>query len=242
MTVRSRRERLRIRLLIDGSRSSIFAVTVDFTYVKSTVTAKMEDRLPSISSLILSRSRLERTVMDFNLYPAIRAQRTMDDVVERMRDDIEVKLEGQESFRVSYVSSDPAIARDVTSRLASLFIDENLRDRETLADQTNRFLESQVDEAKSRLVEHEKKLEEYRKKYAGELPTQLESNLQSIRNTQLQLQATTEAINRARERRLLVERQIADERTLPIEATVPLVQNAAAAVPLTVAQQLETAR
>jgi polysaccharide chain length determinant protein (PEP-CTERM system associated) len=212
------------------------------TYVKSTVTAKMEDRLPSISSLILSRSRLERTVMDFNLYPAIRAQRTMDDVVERMRDDIEVKLEGQESFRVSYVSSDPAIARDVTSRLASLFIDENLRDRETLADQTNRFLESQVDEAKSRLVEHEKKLEEYRKKYAGELPTQLESNLQSIRNTQLQLQATTEAINRARERRLLVERQIADERTLPIEATVPLVQNAAAAVPLTVAQQLETAR
>src|SRR5436853_3345799 len=166
----------------------------------------------------------------------------MDDVVERMRDDIELKLEGQESFRVSYVSSDPAIARDVTSRLASLFIDENLRDRETLADQTNRFLESQVDEAKSRLVEHEKKLEEYRKKYAGELPTQLESNLQSIRNTQLQLQATTEAINRARERRLLVERQIADERTLPIEATVPLVQNAAAAVPLTVAQQLETAR
>ena len=44
-------------------------------YVKSTVTAKMEDRLPSISSLILSRSRLERTIMDFNLYPSVRAQR-----------------------------------------------------------------------------------------------------------------------------------------------------------------------
>src|SRR3982751_5119884 len=36
MIVRSRRERLRIRLLIDGSRSSIFAVTVDFTYVSGT--------------------------------------------------------------------------------------------------------------------------------------------------------------------------------------------------------------
>jgi len=37
------------------------------SYVKSTVTAKMEDRLPSISNLILSRSRLERIIMDFNL-------------------------------------------------------------------------------------------------------------------------------------------------------------------------------
>lgn len=212
------------------------------SYVKSTVTAKMEDRLPSMSSLILSRSRLERTIMDFELYPALRAQRTIDDVVERMRGDIEVRLEGQESFRVSYLSSDPYVAQKVTARLAALFIDENLRDRERLADQTNRFLESQVEEAKARLIGHEKMLEAYRRRYAGELPTQLDSNLQSIRNAQTQLQATTETVNRARERRLLIERQIADERTLPIEATLAVVQNAVAPAPLTTAQQLDAAR
>lgn len=212
------------------------------SYVKSTVTAKMEDRLPSMSSLILSRSRLERTIMDFDLYPALRAQRTIDDVVERMRGDIAVRLEGQESFRVSYLSTDPYVAQKVTARLAALFIDENLRDRERLADQTNRFLESQVEEAKARLIDHEKMLEAYRRRYAGELPTQLDSNLQSIRNAQTQLQATTETVNRARERRLLIERQVADERTLPIEATLAVVQNAVAPVPLTTAQQLDAAR
>src|SRR6185436_8060729 len=62
------------------------------SYVKSTVTAKMEDRLPSISNLILSRSRLERTITDFNLYPAQRARGIMEDVVQRMRADISVAL------------------------------------------------------------------------------------------------------------------------------------------------------
>ena len=139
----------------------------------------------------------------------------MEDIVQRMRDDIPVQLEGQDSFRVSYVSRDAQTAQKVAARLASLYIEENLRDRENLAEETNLFLESQLDEAKDRLIEYEKKLEVYRRQHAGELPSQLESNLQAIRNAQLQLQSVSESINRARERRLLIERQIADAEAFP---------------------------
>ena len=70
--------------------------------VKSTVTAKLEERLPSISEQILSRSRLERTISDFDLYPTERAQGVMEDVVTRMRQDIKgPTLVGKESFRLS---------------------------------------------------------------------------------------------------------------------------------------------
>ena len=214
------------------------------SYVKSTVTAKIEDRLPSINSLILSRSRLERTITDFNLYAGPRAQGIMEDVVQRMRTDISVQLEGQESFRVSYVSSSPQTAQKVTARLASLYIEENLRDRENLAEETNLFLESQLNDAKERLIEHEKKLEAYRRQFAGQLPSQLESNLQAIQNAQLQLQTISESTNRIRERRLLIERQVADAQILP----APAVQTAAggsqqdASVQLTTAQQLGNAQ
>jgi protein tyrosine kinase modulator len=213
------------------------------SYVKSTVTAKMEDRLPSISNLILSRSRLERTITDFNLYPGQRVQGIMEDIVQRMRADISVALEGQESFRVKYVSSDPRTAQKVTARLASLYIEENLRDRENLADETNLFLESQLNDAKERLIEHEKKLEAYRRQYAGELPSQLDSNLKTIQSAQMQLQSNSESINRTRERRLLVERQIADAQALPAAAQ-PAVAGGDkdAAASLTTAQQLEAAR
>ena len=51
----------------------------------------------------------------------------------------------------------------VTERLASLFIEENLRDREVLAEGTNQFLEAQLEDARRRLVETEHKVEEYKK-------------------------------------------------------------------------------
>ena len=214
------------------------------TYVKSTVTAKMEDRLPSISNVILSRSRLERIINDFNLYPAQRRRGIMEDVVQRLRADISVQVEGQDSFRLKYVSTDPQTAQKVAGRLASLYIEENLRDRANLADETNLFLESQLNDAKQRLIEHEKKLEAYRKKYAGELPSQLESNLQTIRNTQAQLQSLSDSTNRIQERRLLIERQVADTRALPVEAVPAGVATPekAPAAPTTAAQQLEASQ
>ena len=192
------------------------------TYVKSTVTANVEDRLRSVSEQILSRSRLERIIQDFDLYTERRATGMMEDVVQRMRDDIEVDLAGKESsFRVAYISADPTTAQKVTERLAALYIEENLRDRANLADNTSGFLESQLQDAKQRLIAQEKKLEEYRRRYSGQLPSQLQGNLQSVQNAQLQLQSLVESMNRARERRLLIERQIADAQTLPADVAVP---------------------
>ena len=81
----------------------------------------------------------------------------MEDVVQRMRDDIKMKTEGKESFRVTYDSRDARTAQKTTERLASLFIEENLRDRENVAEDTNQFLDSQLEDAKRRLLEHETK-------------------------------------------------------------------------------------
>jgi polysaccharide chain length determinant protein (PEP-CTERM system associated) len=215
------------------------------SYVKSTVTATVEDRLPSISDQILSRSRLERVISDFGLYEELRRKAPMEDVVRQMRLDIgPVQIQtGAQSFRVSYVNPDPAVAQKVTARLASLFIDENSQDRENLAESTNVFLESQLEEAKSRLVDHERKLETYRRLHSGELPSQLDSNLRAIQTAQLQLQSVSESANRARERRLLLERQLADAQTLPVAINQPPIATASpeSQSSLSPVQQLEVA-
>jgi uncharacterized protein involved in exopolysaccharide biosynthesis len=172
------------------------------SYVTPVISAPVAERLPSIHEQILSRSRLESIILDLDPYQKERLDGAiMEDVVQRMRGDIEVKLEGKESFRVSYVNLDPKIAQLVTQRLASLFIEENLRDREKLAESTSTFLESSLEDAKRRLLDQEKKLEEYSRRYAGQLPTQLPANLQAIQNAQMQLQSVQESMNRARERR-----------------------------------------
>ena len=210
------------------------------TYVKPTVRESVEERLPSITDQILSRSRLERIIQEMDLYKAERARGVMEDVVQTMRRDITTSAMGRDvdSFRVSYVSNHPETARKVTERLASLYIDQNTKDREAQADNTSAFLDTQLAEAKRRLIEQEKKLEDYRKSHAGQLPSQLPGNLQAIQNANLQLQALNESTNRAQERRLLIERQLADAMAVP----APLPSPSDVAAPASTAQQLEVAR
>ena len=185
------------------------------TYVKSTVTSRIEDRLQSISQQILSRTRLERIIQDFDLYRRQRRSSIMEDIVEGMRRDIDVQVVKGDAFRVSFTGEEPKTVMKVTERLASLFIEENLRDRAVLAEDSYEFIETQLEDARRRLVQHEKTLEEYRRKFSGELPSQLDANLQLIQNTQMQIQTLNDSMARDRDRRLVLERLMADAASTP---------------------------
>jgi polysaccharide chain length determinant protein (PEP-CTERM system associated) len=193
------------------------------SYVRSTVTATIDDRLRSLREQILSRSRLERIIDSHNLYIDMRQKSSLEDVVERMRADIEVDpMKGGTSFVIAYTSGDAKVARWVTETLARMFIEENVRDRVVLADGTSQFLESQLEDARERLIAHEKKLEQYREKFAGELPSQLDTNIQIVRNVEQRVQALGESINRDRDRKLLQERLLADLQAAEASASVPV--------------------
>jgi polysaccharide chain length determinant protein (PEP-CTERM system associated) len=210
------------------------------SYVKPTVTQSVEERLPAITDQILSRSRLERIIQEMDLYKEERSRQVMEDVVAQMRLDVKTGVVGKEadSFRVSYVNNDAETARRVTERLASLYIEQNLTDRSNQAESTSQFLDSQLEQAKQRLVEQEKKLEAYRRQHPGQLPTQMPANLQAIHSATANLQSLHDSINRAQERRLLIERQIADVQAMPIVApTAPPAEGK-----VSTAQQLEQAR
>jgi uncharacterized protein involved in exopolysaccharide biosynthesis len=83
-------------------------------------------------------------------------------------------------------------------------------------------------------------LEEYRKNHSGQLPSQMQSNLAAIQSASMQMQTLNEATNRAQERRLLIERQIADTQAVPLPSTA--VGSNDAPAPLSTAQQLDAAR
>jgi polysaccharide chain length determinant protein (PEP-CTERM system associated) len=180
------------------------------TYVRSTVTSRIEDRLRSISEQTLSRTRLEQVILEFDLYRQQRQRLTMEEVVEVMRQQVKPEPIRSDMFRISFVAQDAEIAAKVVTRLAEMYIEENQRDRTVIAEDTNEFLESQLAEAKTRLIEHEHKLEAYRLKHAGELPSQFQANLQMIQTTRVQLQAITDSLNRDRDRRLALEAALAD--------------------------------
>src|SRR5438105_8736019 len=80
------------------------------SYVRSTVTMRIEDRLRSISQEIFSRSRLERVITEFDLYPDLRKNRPMEAVVEQMREQIVVDTVKDDAFKVSFTATVPRVA------------------------------------------------------------------------------------------------------------------------------------
>jgi len=197
-------------------------------FVSPTVTTDIADRIRTISQQILSRTRLERIIEEFDLYPEQRRRGIMQDVVDNMRsNDITVDIPRQRgrrsedagtSFRLAFRTGDPRKAMQVTERLASVFIEENLRDREVLAEGADQFLESQLEEARQQLLTVEKQLEEYKRRHANQLPTQQPTNLQVMQHAESQLQQLQEAQRDDRNRLLGLDRLIAEAQ---LQASAP---------------------
>jgi len=200
-------------------------------YVRSTVSnpndrepTTMQERLAPIRQQVLSRSRLERIIVDLNLYPRERATSTMQDIVERMRTkDIEVitTFRGGDSFQIAFTYGDRRLARDVVDKLAAEFIDASNQERTSFAESTTTFLGTELDAARQRLQEVEKKLQDYKMRHAGELPTERDANLQVLGSLQMQVQQLGESINRDRVERYLRERQLAELTAEPLPVAAP---------------------
>src|SRR5207247_1915305 len=77
------------------------------------------------------------------------------------------------AFAISYRGRDPDTVAQITNTLASFYIEENLKARERQATGTAQFLSAQLEETRARLDEQERRVSEFKKRYAGELPQQL---------------------------------------------------------------------
>lgn len=194
--------------------------TVPQQFVMPNVAGNLQDRLQSITQQILSRTRLLHIIDQFNLYASARAHGVAaDDLVERMRKDIEIELvrtpdrEQLTSFNIYYSANHPQIAQQVTSELTNLFISENLEVRQQQSESTTRFLSNELEEARRNLTEQEQKVREFKDRHLGELPGQVQTNLQILSGLQGQLQSEENALNHAKQQAAYYESLIAQYRT-----------------------------
>ncbi|MGB7554292.1 MAG: hypothetical protein WBM04_07950 [Candidatus Korobacteraceae bacterium] len=172
--------------------------------VAPNVQVDLADRVQSMSTQVLSRTRLLTLIEKFHLYPSY--SNSPDDQVEKMRDDVKFDLvqaptsNGQQeliAFKMSYKSPDPAVAQQVNAALTSFFVDENVRASQEQSEATTHFLNSQVRTLGQALADQDAKLRAYEAQHDGSLPQQLQSNIQILTGIQSQLQAAQSAHERA---------------------------------------------
>jgi polysaccharide chain length determinant protein (PEP-CTERM system associated) len=192
--------------------STLILVTpqkVPVDYVRPTVTSTIEDRLQSIGQDILSRTRLERIIAEFKLYAEEAKSLTLEEIVELLRKNIRVEIRGREGyFTISYIGKDPKVVTMVTNKLASLFIEENLKLRELQAQGTTEFLAIELNATKAKLDEQEGAITNFKKRFMAELPDQRDSNLRILAQLQLDHQRISDSLRAAQDRKVVIQKQL----------------------------------
>lgn len=206
------------------------------TYVTPTDETTFAQRINTISQQILSRTRLEQIVNDFNLDRQTSGQgvisrvlgiltaepRNKEELIAQVRRNIEFKVirnqdeseaarnrnRRTEAFTISYIGKDPYVTMQVTNTIASLFIEENLKIREQYSEGTSEFLSGELDKAKEELETQEAALRKFKERQMGSLPEQLDANLRTLDRLQLELQSVTDTLKNAEDRKAFLEEQL----------------------------------
>jgi succinoglycan biosynthesis transport protein ExoP len=193
-------------------------------YVQASITGYVEERLQMITQQIMSRTRLQDIIDQFNLYTEMRQRYTREEIIEKMRDDINLETISADvrdrqtgrpvsatiAFTLSYEGKNPSTVQRVATVLASLYLEENLKSREERASTTTTFLQQELDDLEAHIDELQRKISQFKKAHIGELPEHNAVNLQIVARLDRELNHATMQLNSLLERKILLEGQIAN--------------------------------
>jgi polysaccharide chain length determinant protein (PEP-CTERM system associated) len=195
-------------------RIQLVAAGVSERFVPSAVRSTLGERLPAITEMVLSSNRLQQIVDELDLYRS-EGNSTIQDRVSRIRRDFTARVVPPDSFILTYTAPDAQTAATVAGRLGAEFVAENRRRSEVVAGAATDFLDAQLDDARRRLAANEAQVAEFNQRNAGELPSQLQSNIQILQGAQNQLQAVQDALGRDRDDAEALDRLLADTQASP---------------------------
>lgn len=194
--------------------------SVPVEFVKPVDTTDVNERLASMQQQILSRTRLEPIIRQYGLFQSDASSMSMDDLVARLQKAIEVTpvlpMEATHAanlpgFFVNVTLPDPRLAQEVCTSITSMFIEENLKSRQSRSEETTQFLEQQLQDSKKNLDEQDSKLAAFQSRYMGSLPDEANTNINLLNNLTSQLDASTEAISRAQQEKSLNQSMLSQQ-------------------------------
>lgn len=173
-------------------------------YVKGIGGGHIEERLLTLQQQVMSRALLGRIMDDYKLYEGlVKSEGGVEAGIDRLRRAIRVDKVGTsgvrgktiEAMTISFAHEDPMTAMQVTAKLASLFIEENLKIREQLVTGVSVFLEQELQESRKAIEAQGQAIGLYKTKYVGQLPEQMEASLRALDRLQSELNATNDLLH-----------------------------------------------
>lgn len=191
-------------------------------YVASTVTGYAEQRLHTINQRIMSTPKLLEIIGRFNLYSDMKASRTTEEIVARMRKDTKFETISADvidprtgrptpatiAFTLSFEGESAATVQQVANVLASLYLEENLKVREQQTSGTSQFMESEMKEVKKKLDELDGRIAAFKQSNINSLPELAQLNFQEMDRVDRDIDQLNSQIRSLREREGYLQTQL----------------------------------
>ncbi|TFH43656.1 MAG: hypothetical protein E4H01_11780, partial [Lysobacterales bacterium] len=191
--------------------------------VRSTVSSYSDHRINTVSQRVMTAENLAALIRKHDLYPEENANQPIGAILSQMRLDITMKTVSAEvvdaslrrqitatvAFTVSYDNASPQTAMLVANDLASLYLDENVKSRAQTVTKTADFLSSEADRSRSRLLEMEADLAEFKEHNADTLPVLSQLNVQLMDRAEKEMSEVEQGIRSVRERSIFLKADLA---------------------------------
>jgi uncharacterized protein involved in exopolysaccharide biosynthesis len=191
--------------------------------VRSAISSFADQRIQVISQRVMTTQNLLVLIDRYHLYPEIRLSKPREVLMQRMRDDIAMKMISADvidprsghptqatiAFSVSYQSHSPELALKVANDLTSLYLNENLTSRTESAEQTSAFFNEEAAKQQARIVELDKALAAFKEKHRDRLPELETLNVQVTDRTEMELRDVENRLSAIDAQRILLEAQLA---------------------------------
>lgn len=181
--------------------------SVSPNYVRSAITGFASQQVQVISQRVITVETAAAIANKYKLYLGDSGRpRTPSAALERtFRRDMSLELVSAETidprnyrktevtiaFTLGFKAGDAVTAKQVTDELVTLFLNENQRDRSSVAASTSQFLAGEAERLNAELLELERELAEFKLANDGSLPEQYEFNLDTLERTQRKLSDAT---------------------------------------------------
>ena len=211
-------------VLVEGQK-------VPDNYVQPVITSDFAQRVQTLSQEVLSPSRLRPMLATLSFIKPGEEGKVIADIQQNMSVQPVITTmsaaaassptaktkkpsagnEPLPGFTVNYSDSDASRAQKICNAMTTLIVDENLRSRSEVAQSTTDFLGRQLAEAKSTVDDQDAKLADFKKKYMGQLPTDVDNNMRMLMSMNTQLDATTQTLGRAQQDKAYTESMLAQQ-------------------------------
>src|SRR6201999_3024520 len=153
------------------------ASTVDQKVVSSTVMSGANDQIEIVQGRVMTLGVLKDLIKEYDPYPGSpmtpveKAQQILEDTTLERVDPITLKpLLDSNAFSLHYRNPDRDRAKEVTARLAKLFVDYNQKTREQAAQEASKFLLAQADDVSKQMQGIDEEIRVFKSQHGDALP------------------------------------------------------------------------